>query len=95
MGWENSDRRSRLPPNWPTLVAQVKRRARGRCEATHHAPGCLGRGRDVDHIVQGDDHSLANLQLLSIPCHMRKTRLDNGYSSSVKAPTEQHPGRLK
>lgn len=93
MSWDTSDRRSRLPDNWHHLVAEVKRRARGRCEATHHAPGCNGRGRDVDHVVQGDDHSLTNLQLLSGPCHDRKTRLDNGYVARVEAPTEQHPGR--
>lgn len=94
MSWETSDRRDRLPADWDARVAAVKRRAKGRCEETHHAAGCDGRGRDVDHIEQGDDHSLANLQYLSIPCHLRKTRLDNGYSAAVKAPVEQHPGRL-
>lgn len=93
MSWSTSDRRDRLPDDWPQRVAAVKRRAKGRCEATHHAPDCNGRGRDVDHVMQGDDHSLANLQLLSRPCHERKTRLDNGYQASVKAPVERHPGR--
>lgn len=94
VSWETSDRHDRLPSDWPKRVAAVKRRAKGRCEETHHATGCSGRGRDVDHITQGDDHSLDNLQLLSGPCHDRKTRLDNGYTASVKAPREQHPGRL-
>jgi 5-methylcytosine-specific restriction protein A len=93
MTWETSDRRSRLPADWSRRVAAVKRRARGRCEETYHAPGCDGRGRDVDHVVQGDDHSLSNLQLLSGPCHDRKTRLDNGYVATVSAPQETHPGR--
>jgi 5-methylcytosine-specific restriction protein A len=92
VSWSTSDRHDRLPSNWPALVAQVKRRAKGRCEDKHHADGCDGRGTQVDHIVQGDDHSLANLQLLSGPCHDRKTRLDNGYRAAVKAPTERHPG---
>lgn len=92
MSWDTSDRRDRLPANWPTLVARVKRRAHGRCEDKAHAQGCDGRGRDVDHIQQGDDHSLTNLQLLSHACHARKTRLDNGYRASIKAPTERHPG---
>lgn len=94
MAWSSSDRRQRLPTNWPALVAQVRRRAKGKCEAKHHAVGCTRVGRDVDHIKQGDDHSLANLQLLSGPCHDVKTRLDNGYTTAVKAPTERHPGRL-
>lgn len=92
MSWSTSDRRDRLPSDWPKRVAAVKRRARGRCEATHHAPGCNGRGTDCDHVEQGDDHSLGNLQWLSGPCHDRKTRLDNGYQAAVKAPTERHPG---
>lgn len=93
MSWATSDRHDRLPDDWPARVAAVKRRAKGRCEEKYHATGCDGRGRDVDHKVQGDDHSLPNLQLLSGPCHDRKTRLDNGYRASVKAPTEEHPGR--
>jgi len=93
VSWDTSTRRDRLPTNWPTLVAKVKRRAKGRCEATHHAPGCTGRGRDVDHITQGDNHGLTNLQYLSGPCHERKTRLDNGYAAVVRRPTEHHPGR--
>lgn len=95
MNWATSDRRDRLPDDWPKRVAAVKRRAKGRCEATHHAPECSGRGRDVDHITQGDDHSIDNLQYLSSPCHARKTRLDNGYTAAVKAPTEPHPGRIQ
>ena len=93
MSWATSDRHSRLPDDWPIRVAAVKRRDKGRCQATHHAEGCDGRGTDVDHVRQGDDHSLDNLQLLSRPCHERKTRLDNGYVAAVKAPVERHPGR--
>lgn len=95
MAWSTSDRRDRLPSDWDARVRAVKRRAKGRCEETHHAPGCDGKGRDVDHVQQGDDHSLSNLQLLSGPCHERKTRLDNGFVAAVKAPVEQHPGRLR
>ena len=92
MNWSSSDRRSRLPDNWPALAAIVKRNARGRCQATHHADGCDGHGTEVDHITQGDDHSLGNLQALSTACHARKTRLDNGYRGAVAAPSERHPG---
>lgn len=93
MSWDTSDRRSRLPADWPAIVVQVKRRARGKCEATHHGEECDGRAAEVDHIKQGDDHSLANLQALSTACHARKTRLDNGYRAAVAAPTERHPGQ--
>lgn len=92
MSWSTSDRRGRLPDDWPARVAAVKRRASGRCEDKHHAQGCDGRAAEVDHVRQGDDHALANLQALSAACHARKTRLDNGYRASVMAPVERHPG---
>lgn len=92
MSWETSNRHERLPRDWSAIVLTVKRRAKGRCEDKHHALGCDGIGTDVDHIRQGDDHSLSNLQLLSAACHARKTRLDNGYRATVKAPAERHPG---
>lgn len=93
MPWSTSDRRSRLPSDWAWRVGKVKDdRAKGRCEDKHHAPDCDGRAAEVDHIVQGDDHSLTNLQALSVACHARKTRLDNGYRAKVKSPPEQHPG---
>lgn len=65
------------------------------CEAKgQHAPGCTGKGSECDHIKQGDDHSLANLQWLSGPCHARKTRLDNGAGVKPTLPPEKHPGRI-
>lgn len=89
--WRTSDRRERLPSNWATLAAKVKARDK-RCMDKHHAPDCDGKAAEVDHIVQGDDHSLANLQALSTACHARKTRLDNGFRAPVKSPPERHPG---
>lgn len=92
MSWQGSTRRARLPSDWPKRVAAVKRRARGRCEDKHHADGCDGIGRECDHVQQGDDHSLNNLQWLSSACHARKTRLDNGYVAALRVPAERHPG---
>lgn len=97
MAWENSTRRDRLPDNWPALVAQVKRRAQGRCEANVHVPECNGHGRDVDHIAQGDNHHPTNLQYLSTPCHQAKTRAENAARNKLNAelkrrPQEPHPG---
>ena len=93
MNWNSSTRRSRLPDDWPQLVAEVKRRAKGRCQYAVHVPGCDGTGTDCDHIVQGDDHSLTNLQWLSGPCHEHKTRIDNGLGRRLPLPPEPHPGR--
>jgi 5-methylcytosine-specific restriction protein A len=47
----------------------VIERAHGRCEQ----PGCGEPGVEVDHVRAGDDHSLANLQLLCAAHHRVKT----------------------
>lgn len=98
MSWESSDRRSRLPGDWPRRVAITKRNAGGRCEGLSfageerwHVPACSGVGTDCDHIVSGDDHSLSNLQWLSNPCHKRKTSHD---SQAWKRQPERPPGLL-
>lgn len=98
MAWTTSDRRFRLPRNWPELKRKVKHRARGLCEAERHHPDCDGIGTDCDHVVQGDDHSLTNLQWLSAPCHRAKTNDENAARNRANAalrrrPTEQHPGQ--
>lgn len=54
-------------------------------------PACSGVGTDCDHIVEGDDHSLANLQWLSNPCHKRKTQNDG---QAWKRRPESPPGLL-
>lgn len=98
MPWSTSDRRLRLPRNWHELKRQVKARARGLCEAEQHDPRCDGVGTDCDHVLQGDDHSLGNLQWLSGPCHRAKTARESAARNHERAglrhrPTEQHPGR--
>lgn len=98
MPWETSDRRFRLPKNWPQLKRQVKARAHGLCEAAPHDPRCDGVGTDCDHVIEGDDHSLGNLQWLSGPCHRAKTGRESAARNRQRAelrhrPTEQHPGR--
>lgn len=97
MAWHNSTRYDRLPNDWHTRVRAVKARAQGNCEATHHVDACNGKGQEVDHIVQGDHHDLANLQLLSTPCHQAKTRAENAARNTLHAklrhrPDEKHPG---
>lgn len=94
MSWSSSARRDDLPPEWERIRAKVKARARGRCEATHHAPGCRRIGTDADHIGDRNDHSLANLQWLSRPCHDVKTRADLGLAVPVRRPAEPHPGAM-
>ena len=98
MGWEGSDRRSRLPDNWPALVAEVKKRDAGRC--TWRLPSgkrCPRIGTDVDHRKAGDDHRLENLQLLCPHHHGRKTAMEGVRARRrPKAPKriERHPGQF-
>lgn len=95
MSWQTSDRRSRLPSDWPKRRQQVKRRARGRCESEHHEPECDGVGTECDHVVNNDDHSLDNLQWLSTPCHKAKTQRESKVWLQPKArPRPKHPGLL-
>lgn len=98
MVWSTSDRKQRLPDNWPAIRKQVKARAKGRCQATTHAKGCGGWGSDADHITPGDNHHPDNLQWLSGPCHRAKTARESAARNAQRKrdrirPTEQHPGR--
>lgn len=99
MNWVTSDRKERLPDDWPKIRAHVKARAKGRCEANPHAKRCNGWGTDADHITPGDDHSPENLQWLSGPCHRAKTARETTARNQARAaarhrPPEPHPGRL-
>lgn len=74
LAWESSDRASRLPKDWAQRRALVAARADGRCEAQlRDGSRCSAFGTDCDHVVHGDDHSLANLQWLCPWHHKRKT----------------------
>ena len=96
MGWEGSDRRARLPRDWPVRVRQTKARAGGRCEGISldgeprwHVDECSGIGSDCDHDKRGDDHSLTNLRWLSHECHKHKTQHER---PQRKRPKPRHPG---
>lgn len=65
------------------------------CQAATHVIGCDGIGTDCDHIDDPHDHSLANLQWLSRPCHQAKTQREaRAANPQRKRQPEQHPGRL-
>lgn len=94
-GWAGSSRRSRLPRNWEQLKA-----AKHRQNPSHVCHLCGKPGGDqLDHIVRGDDHSLANLDWAHTNvepwCHRYKSSREGNDAKkrvSIKRPKEQHPG---
>lgn len=87
-GWSNSDRRKRLPADWPQRRRLVLDRDRRLCRL-RYAGICTTVATDVDHIVAGDNHELTNLQAACRPCHTHKTNLER---ATTRRPAERHPG---
>lgn len=71
--WATSTRRSRLPKDWAKIRRRVLARDGHRCQWS----GCMAEAAEVDHVVRGDDHSLANLQALCRPHHQEKTQSES------------------
>ncbi|MEO3976319.1 HNH endonuclease signature motif containing protein [Streptomyces sp. CAU 1734] len=96
-GWEGSNRRAELPPNWYSEIRpEVLRRDRRRCQWPQPAGGiCGAHANQVDHIGDGDDHRPANLQALCETCHRRKTSAQGNtarWAERARRPPERHPG---
>lgn len=75
--WRGSDRKQRLPPNWPTLRRQAKERAGGICEMVAHGYRCTEVGTDADHIEPSGSDDLSNIQWLCRKHHLQKTGRDS------------------
>ncbi|MEV5319179.1 HNH endonuclease [Streptomyces sp. NPDC052687] len=97
MVWEGSTRRSRLPKNWALIRRRVLRRDKGVCQARFSDGRLCGAvATDVDHIVPGDDHSMANLRALCGWCHARKSAQEGGQAAALTRvrmdrPKPPHP----
>jgi 5-methylcytosine-specific restriction protein A len=95
--WQGSTRLFRLPKDWQRRRQAVIRRDGGRCRSCG-APGA----RDVDHVLAGDNHDLANLQLLCRRCHLAKSAREGSTAAaaartrhpSYRRPPEPHPGTI-
>ncbi|WSR65857.1 HNH endonuclease [Streptomyces sp. NBC_01198] len=101
--WAGSDRRDRLPANWPQIRHRVLRRDGGRCtERNDYGVRCAELATDVDHIKAGDDHSLSNLRSLCEWHHDRKSGAEGAAARAANwrrnnrkfRRTESHPGLL-
>lgn len=108
MTWDTSDRRSRLPANWPKLVSSVKKRARAtsklgieQCEKRLPSGNrCPRLGTDVDHVIPNDDHGIKNLRLLCEHHHGIKSSAEGRTAraelkQSKYRPREGHPGDVR
>lgn len=73
LAWRGSDRRKRLPSDWPRRRAVVLERDGGVCQWRVSGGVCGLPARDVDHIVAGDDHSFGNLRSLCREHHAVKS----------------------
>ena len=103
--WDTSDRRTRLPKDWPQRRQNVFKRdgyrctwmdiedgRKVRCEATDNL--------ECDHIIRGDDHSLENLRTLCTFHHAIKTNIEGHEALAAKRReikqrfrrTEKNPG---
>lgn len=97
--WEDSDRRTRLPTDWPQRCAAVRARDGDTCWL------CGQPGADtIDHKQVGDNHELDNLA----PVHDRNPPHCHRYKSSAEGntaraalraqlttPREPHPGLIQ
>jgi len=102
--WAGSDRRSRLPANWPAIRVEILKRDGHRCTWLFR-PGqrCPKRiDLQVDHIIPNDDHSPSNLRTLCETHHNWKSAREGVAAKAAKKATidskfrrqEAHPGLL-
>ena len=84
--WAGSTRKQRLPPDWATRRLIVLKRDNGVCHL------CGGDGADtVDHVTQGDNHSLTNLA----PVHDRTPPHCHRFKSSTEGHQAQQGNKTK
>jgi 5-methylcytosine-specific restriction protein A len=101
--WQGSDRRSRLPADWPKIRLRVLRRDGGQCTAlTEAGERCDSTATDVDHIRPGDDHSMGNLRSLCSWHHRQKSSREGAAAAHARRRAieqrfrrdEAHPGLM-
>lgn len=107
MPWATSNRKDRLPPDWPEIRIRIFQRDKYRCQWRPFKGSteiCGQLATDVDHIERGDNHADSNLQALCAPHHRRKSSSE-GRQAQLAAKRqitkrfarqpEKHPGRLE
>lgn len=98
--WQGSNRRDRLPKDWPAIRARILKRDGYACQhKDDDGLRCGAHTNQVDHIINGDDHSDANLQALCHPHHKVKSAREGSRAAHARyiprnRPQEKHPGLL-
>lgn len=92
-----STRKARLPKDWPSIRKRILQRDGYACTWTNQGLRCGAPATDVDHIVNNDDDSDANLRALCSSHHRTKTSGEGGRAAQAKRiprnrPQEKHPG---
>lgn len=87
--WYGSTRTSRLPKDWATRRLIVMRRDQGICHI------CRQPGADtIDHITQGDDHTLENLapihDRVAPHCHRYKSSKEGNEAKAANKTKRRH-----
>ena len=100
-GWANSNRRARLPSDWPMRRHAVMVRANGVCEYIDEDTNlrCVFNGSECDHKIHGDNHELDNLQWLCSMHHGIKSSAEGNdakreHRMRFTRKPEKHPGIL-
>lgn len=100
MAWDTSDRRLRLPDDWPIRRLRVLRRDGYKCQARDSLGiMCGAPANQADHIEHGDNHELDNLQALCSWHHNRKSSAEGAAARRPKLrqrrEPEPHPGMVR
>jgi len=100
MAWDTSDRRLRLPDDWPLRRLRVLRRDGYKCQARDSlGVQCGAPANQCDHIEHGDNHDLDNLQALCSWHHARKSSKEGHAARRPRVrqrrEPEPHPGMLR
>jgi 5-methylcytosine-specific restriction protein A len=90
MGWETSNRRGKLPPDWGRIRARILRRDRA-CQLRYD--GCGTIASEVDHIGAAEDHRETMLRGVCHACHVKRTAQQAADAKPrARRATERHPG---
>lgn len=102
MGWETSDRRSRLPANWAATARRILARDGHRCTFRFPNSGrCpVTEGLEVDHVEPSGSDEDSNLTTLCKRHHAMKSSREGHKAKAAKRTAirkkfrreEPHPG---